>query len=152
MSPTPPIHPFYRTWFTTLDPLILASTIALCILAPAQFLALLVPPSLRAYDPVAHDPLIHQAAALYAFMGAMYAVLLRASNDRAVWRIVQGATLAADLALLAALYALLARQERLDVRKWKGVDWFSVVWPVVCAVTRGAFLVGVGEGKGGKGE
>jgi hypothetical protein len=151
MSPTP-IHPFYRTWFTTIDPLMLVSTIVMCVFAPDKFLALLVPPSMRAYDPVAHDPLIHQTAALYGFMGAMYAVLLRASNDRAVWRIVQGATLAADVALLAALYALLARQKRLDVTAWNFVDWFSAVWPVFCAATRVAYLLGVGEGKGRKGE
>jgi hypothetical protein len=147
--PQPHVHSFYRIWFTTIDPTVLFFTVLACIFSPATILETVLPPSIEAFNPLSHGPLLHQSAALYAFMGVMYAVLLRASNDLKVWRIVQGATLGVDLALLATLYALLVQQGRLDIKMWKGGDWFNMVFTVWVALIRIAYLLGIGGEAGG---
>jgi hypothetical protein len=78
-------------------------------------------------------------------MGAMFAVLLRASSDQKVWTIVQGSTLVVDIALLATLYTLLVQQGRLDVKLWNGLDWFNVIFPSWVTLIRVAYLLGIGD-------
>jgi hypothetical protein len=141
----PHVHPFYRIWFTIVDPTILFITVLICIFFPAKILETIIPPSIEPYNPLSHRPLLHQTAALYAFMGIMYAVLLRASPDPKVWRIVQAATLGVDLALLAIMYTLLVQQDRLDIMVWKSGDWFNFGFTVWVAVIRVAYLLEVGE-------
>jgi hypothetical protein len=81
----------------------------------------------------------------------MFAVLLRASSEQKVWRIVQGATLGVDFALLATLYALLAQQGRLDIKLWSGMDWLYAVFPTSVTLIRIAYFLEIGgEPEGGK--
>lgn len=92
-------------------------------------------------------PLLHQSAALYGFMGIIFAVLLRASPDPKVWKIVQAATLGVDISLLITMYLMLAQQGRLETKAWRGGDWSNIGLTVLVAVIRTAYLMGIG-GKG----
>lgn len=145
----PHIHPFYRFWFTIVDPIFLLLTVLKCIFAPAAVLEILGPPSIEPYSPLSHGPLLHQAAALYGFAGIIYAVLLRASPDPKVWRMVQAATLGLDCALLAIFFNVFRLQGRLDVGTWHGRDWFNIGFTVWVGIIRAAYLMGVG-GRMGK--
>ncbi|KAF9691208.1 hypothetical protein EKO04_010609 [Ascochyta lentis] len=142
--PRPYVHSFYRIWFTIVDPTVLFFTVLACIFSPATILETVAPPSIEPYRPLSHGPLLHQTAALFGFLGIMFAVLLRASPDPKVWKIVQGATLGVDLALLATFYNLLRSQNRLEFRAWSGVDWVNIGFTVWVGLIRVAYLSGVG--------
>jgi hypothetical protein len=143
---TPHIHPFYRIWFTIVDPAVLVLTILACILVPSTILETTVPASFASYDPLSHGPLLHQSAALYAFMAIIFGVLLRASNDLKIWRIVQFATLVVDVGLLITLWAMLKQQKRLDFDALVSGDWLNAGFTVWVAAIRVAFLGGLGVG------
>ncbi|KAJ8110579.1 hypothetical protein OPT61_g6618 [Boeremia exigua] len=142
--PQPHLHSFYRIWFTIVDPTVLFLTVLTCIFSPATILETVVPPSIETYNPLTHGPLLQQSAALYGFCGIIYGVLLRASPDPKVWRIVQAATLGVDISLLAVLYNLLRLQGRTDVSTWHGGDWFNMLFTVWVALVRVGFLLGIG--------
>lgn len=142
--PQPYVHTFYRIWFTIVDPAVLLLTVLTCVFSPATILESAVPPSIEPYSPVSHGPLIHQAAAVYGFMGIMFGVLLRASPDPKVWRIVQAATLGVDVALLAIVYNVLRLQGRTDIKAWTFGDWHNILLTAWVALIRVAFLAGVG--------
>ncbi|KZM28703.1 hypothetical protein ST47_g168 [Ascochyta rabiei] len=142
--PRPYVHSFYRIWFTVVDPIILFFTVLACIFAPATILETAVPSSVEPFRPLSHGVLLHETAALYGFMGIMFAVLLRASLDPKVWMIVQAATLGVDIAILVTIYDALRLQERLDVRAWYGGDWFNVGFTVWVGLIRVAYLLGIG--------
>ena len=139
----PSFHPFYRIWFTWIDPLSLVLTATTCFRTPAVILEKIVPSAISPYMP-AQAAIIHQTSILYAFMGSMMAVLLRASTDPKVWEIVQAATLAVDIALLATMIVSLRQQERLAWSKWRGVEVKNLVFLGMVSGIRTAFLLGVG--------
>jgi hypothetical protein len=138
------VNSFYRIWFTIIDPTVLFFTVLTCIFNPAMILETVLPPSIGKYDSISHGPLLWQSAALYGFMMVMYAVLLRATSEHVVWRIVQAATLAVDLSLLGVMYALLVQQGRLDVNAWGGGEWFNIGFTVWVALIRIGYLMGIG--------
>ncbi|KAK7179015.1 hypothetical protein DPSP01_013157 [Paraphaeosphaeria sporulosa] len=140
------IHPFYRIWFTIVDPTTLVFTILACILSPSTMLATSVPTSFASYDPLSHGPLLYQSAALYAFMAIIFGALLRVSSDLNVWKIVQFATLVVDCALLVTLWSMLKQQNRLELAEWRGEDWFNAGFTIWVALIRFAFLGGLGVG------
>jgi hypothetical protein len=142
--PQPYVHPFYRIWFTTVDPIVLFLTVLTCIFSPATILETVVPREVEPFNPVSHGGLLHQAAALYGFCGIIYGALLRVSPDPKVWRIVQAATLGVDISLLATLYNLLRLQGRTDMSTWYGGDWFNMLFTVWVALIRVGFLLGIG--------
>lgn len=141
----PHVNNFYRVWFTWFDPTVLFLTVLGCIFAPATVLETAVPAHISPFQPL-QACLMHQAAVLYAFMGIMYAVLLRASPDPKVWRIVQAATLMVDIGLIAAQQGALWQQDRLDPAKWTSGDWGNMGFTLLVAVGRVAFLMGIGGG------
>lgn len=83
-------------------------------------------------------------------MAIIFAVLLRISDDLKVWKVVQGATLVVDVALLGTLWVVLGQQGRREVAGLEGGDWFNGGYTVWVAVIRMAFLSGVGVGGGSK--
>lgn len=145
--PQPYVHPFYRIWFTTIDPIVCLLTAITCLFSPATILETAIPPSIEPYSPLSHGPLLHQTGALFWFLAVIYAVLLRASDDPKVWRIVQSATLGVDLGILATLWNALRMQGRSGVGQWEGGDWMNIGFTCLVAVIRGAFLAGVGGGE-----
>lgn len=145
--PQPHVHPFYRIWFTTIDPAVCLLTALTCIFSPATILETAIPPSIEAYSPLSHGPLLHQTGALFYFLAVIYGVLLRMSDDPQVWRIVQSATLGLDLGILATLWNALRMQGRSGVGEWAGGDWGNIGFTCLVAVIRVGFLAGVGGGK-----
>lgn len=111
----PYVHPFYRIWFTTVDPIVLVFTALACIFSSDTILETVVPREVDPSNPVSNGGLLHQAVALYAFCGIIHGVLLRVLPDPRVWKTVQAATLGVDISLLATLYNLLRLQGRTDV-------------------------------------
>jgi hypothetical protein len=122
----PHIHPFYRLWFTWIDPLTLLLTSATCFF----------------------NPLLHQISILYLFMGIIFPLLMRASRDPQVWRIVQAAILGVDVACIATMFVSLGTQGRL----WRGLDSVKSGFTVWVAGIRIAYLAGVGSGRQGRAE
>lgn len=74
-------------------------------------------------------------------------MLLRASDDPKVWRVVQAATLGVDFGILATLWNALRMQGRSGVGEWTGGDWGNIGFTCLVAVIRVGFLAGVGGGK-----
>jgi hypothetical protein len=145
-SPKPHINTFYLLWFTYFDPLVLFLTVASCILTPSIALEMLVPASVSPYDPL-QAPLMWHLAPLFGFMGIMFGVLLRASQDAKVWRIVQAATLAVDVSFIGIMVGALEMQGRLGTwGEWRGIERFNLGFTVMIALGRIAFLMGIGEG------
>jgi disulfide bond formation protein DsbB len=142
--PEPHVNTFYRIWFTWVDPIVLLATVFACISTPQDAVEMLIPASVSPYDPNL-AVFVHQAAALYAFMGIMFAVLLRASPDPKVWRIVQGATLFVDLSLIVMTLACLKQQGRSNLEDWRGIDFFNLLFTIWVAVIRVGFLACIGE-------
>jgi len=78
-------------------------------------------------------------------MGSMMVVVvLHASPDPKVWEIVQTATLAVDVALLATMIVSLRQQKRLDWSKWRGVEVKNLMFLGLMSGIRTMFLVGMG--------
>jgi hypothetical protein len=141
----PLIHPFYRLWFTTIDPLTVLLTSTTCFLNPAAALELIIRTDVSPFVPV-QAALLYQIVILYIFMGTIFVVLLRASPDPKVWRIVQGATLGFNLALIVAMFVSLDTGQ-LKLEKWKGSEFVNLGFTVWVASIRAAFLAGVGGGR-----
>ncbi|KAF4997426.1 hypothetical protein FDECE_12077 [Fusarium decemcellulare] len=147
----PNIHTFYRVWFTCVDPLTLVPTVYALIFTPEFMLEGLIPLTMSAYNPD-QSFLFHQLAALYAFVAIMFAVVLRATPDIKVWRIIIGAVLLIDIAILASMYVSLEHQGRLELATWRWQDWGNLVFTGGVAIIRSLFLAGVGVGDQGKGK
>jgi hypothetical protein len=141
------INTFYLLWFTWFDPIVLFFTVLSCVFDPAGSFDMLVPSSVSPYEPL-QAPLMYQIASFVGFMGIIFAVLLRASPDPTVWRIVQGATLAVDLSLIAVMAKALEMQGKLGKwGEWRGMEKFNMLFTVAIALGRMAFLMRVGERK-----
>lgn len=146
MSQPAHINTFYRLWFTWFDPLVIAATVCAIISNPAESTEMLVPASVSPFQPL-QAAILYQCAPLFGFMGIMFGVLLRASNDPKVWRIVQAATLVVDVSLIAIMVDALRVQGRLEVERWRGIERFNIAFTLAIALGRVAFLMGLG-GKG----
>lgn len=142
MAP-PKIHKFYRFWFLWLDPIILVATVYALVFTSQVMLDALAPPSLSAYNPD-QGFLLHQLAALYAFVAIILGGVLRISKDIQVWRIIILAVLVVDVAMLASNYASLKQQDRLSLGGMRLADWSNIVFTGLVTAIRIFFLAGVG--------
>lgn len=140
----PHIHVLYRFWFQWLDPLILLPTIYALLFTPQVMLDAFVPPPLSAYNPD-QGFLLHQLAAMYAFVAIVLGGGLRVSNDIKVWRVIIGGVLVVDMVILASIYASLKQQGRLG--SLRSADWGNVLFTGLVTVIRILFLAGVGVRK-----
>lgn len=139
----PKIHAFYRFWFLWLDPIILVATVYALVFTPQVMLDALAPPPLSAYNPY-QGFLLHQLAALYAFVAIVLGGVLRTSQDIQVWRVVILAVLVVDVAMLASNYASLKQQNRLSLGAMRSADWSNVLFTGLVTAIRIFFLAGVG--------
>lgn len=142
MAP-PKIHVFYRFWFLWLDPAILAATVYALVFTPQVMLDAFAPPPLSAYNPD-QGFLIHQLAALYAFVAIILGGALRISKDIQVWRVIIMAVLVVDIAMLASNYATLKQQDRLSLGAMRSADWSNILFTGLVTAIRILFLAGVG--------
>lgn len=142
MAP-PKRHTFYRFWFLWLDPIILVATVYALVFTPQVMLDALAPPPLSAYNPD-QGFLLHQLAALYAFVAIILGEVLRISKDIQVWRVVVLAVLVVDVAMLASNYASLKQQDRLGLWAMRSADWSNILFTGLVTAIRIFFLAGVG--------
>lgn len=142
MAP-PKIHTFYRFWFLWLDPIILVATVYALVFTPQVMLDALAPPPLSAYNPD-QGFLLHQLAALYAFVAIILGGVLRISKDIQLWRVVILAVLVVDVAMLASNYASLKQQDRLSLGALRSADWSNILFTGLVTAIRIFFLAGVG--------
>lgn len=123
----PKINIFYHFWFQWLDPFVLVTTVYALIFTPQVMLDAFIPPPLSAYDPN-QGFLVHQLAALFAFVALILGGVLRISNDIKVWRFIIASILVVDVAMLASLYASLKQQDRLSLGAMRSADWSNVIF------------------------
>ncbi|KAH8723354.1 hypothetical protein GQ44DRAFT_710157 [Phaeosphaeriaceae sp. PMI808] len=146
--PQPHINSFYFIWFTIVDPVSLFLTALGCICKQEDVFKMTIPRETLPYDPQI-APLLYQIGTLFGFMGVIFAVLLRASPDPKVWRIVQAAVLAVDCSLLIIFYVMLRQQERLSPDLWRPIEWFNSLYTICVAIIRVGFLKEFGGGEMG---
>ena len=142
----PPVSPFYRIWFTTIDPIISLSGIYLNIFNPTTILS--------SYSPIYASPrsetilLLDTVAAFLAGLVYLEVVLLRVkAADMVVWRAVQAGQLIVDLGMLAAFTRALKVQGRMGIGNWRAEEWGNYGITAGVAVIRVLFLTGVGIGR-----
>ncbi|OAL53696.1 hypothetical protein IQ07DRAFT_316820 [Pyrenochaeta sp. DS3sAY3a] len=140
---TPHVNNFYRIWFTWVDPIVLLLTVISFIVAPQVAWDFAVPEYILAYNDL-YEPLIHQSAALYSFMGLTLGVLLRVSDDPKVWRVVQASVLFVDISLMIIMPVTCARQGRGELSQWRGGEWFNMFFTLWVALIRAAYLLNIG--------
>ncbi|KAM0247817.1 hypothetical protein ACHAP5_003827 [Fusarium lateritium] len=116
------IHSFYRIWFTWVDPLVLIPTVYSLIFTPEFMLDGLIPLSMSPYNPD-QAFLFHQLAASYLFIGIMLGVVLRLSSDIKVWRVIIGAVLLVDIAILVSVNVSMEQQGRSELSQFRWQDW-----------------------------
>lgn len=148
---SPKVHPFYHIWFKWVDPISLIPTVYGLLFTPDFMLEGLIPASMSVPDPD-QAFMFHQLAALYAFVAITIGLVLRATLDLKVWRIVMAAVLMIDIAMLASTYVSLEHQGRLALEALRWQDWGNIGYTGGVALIRAAFLAGVGVGGGGKGK
>lgn len=139
----PYVHILYKVWFQWVDPLILLPTIYALIFTPQVMLDAFIPPPLSAYNP-SQGFLLHQLAAMYAFVAIVLGGGLRVSNDIKAWRVIIGGVLVIDIAMLASNYASLDQQGRLGALR--SADWGNTLFIGLVTVIMILFLAGVGVG------
>lgn len=140
----PHIHKFYRVWFQWVDVLVLIPTIYALIYTPQLMLDAWVPPPLSAYNPD-QGFLLHQLAAMYAFVAIALGGVLRVSDDIKVWRIIIAGVMVVDISMLASIYASLDQQGRLGDLRY--ADWGNILFTGLVTVIRALFLAGIGVGQ-----
>ncbi|KAH7041234.1 uncharacterized protein B0I36DRAFT_358421 [Microdochium trichocladiopsis] len=139
------LHPIYRIWFLWADPIITWATVGAAFLSPGLLYDALMPPHLSAARDPTHDFLIRQMGALYIPIALAATVLLRATRDFAVWKIVQGSILVVDAILVALIFSSLKDREVLyRPAEWIANDWQNLGLTVWVAVLRALFAAGFG--------
>ena len=149
---TTPIPPIHRTFFTTLDPMIASLGVLGNLFMPASILKSYTPDY---QTPIANETtvLLNSSAGYLACIMVLQIFLLRARpNDLVVWKTVQGAFCVTDVAILWALCNVLSVEGRTGVGSWRVEEWGNIGVTGLCAVLRGAFVMGVGLGGRGKGK
>lgn len=139
----PNIHVFYHFWFKWLDPLVLAPTIYALIFTPEVMLDAFVPAPLSAYN-ADQGFLLHQLAAMFAFVAIMLGGALRVSNEIKVWRVIIAGVLLIDMAILASVYVSLKQQDRLSLESMRPADWGNILFTGLVTAIRIFFLAGIG--------
>lgn len=139
------IPAFYRILFSTVDPLLgLIGGVLLNLVSPAS--------TLNSYTPLFTSPpapettiLLASSSGFFAGLAFLQLYLLRARPaDLVVWRALQGALIAVDAAMFAALVGALVREGRVDKMLWRAEDWVNMVMYPALLTIRLAFVSGVG--------
>lgn len=95
--------------------------------------------------PVATHVVLRQLANLYMAFTLNEALVLRATNDLRVWRILLLGLLIADFGHLYACFPL-GISYYYDVANWNSIAWGNIAFVYCGATTRICFLLGIGFG------
>ena len=134
---------FYRIFFTTVDPLIAALGTYIAFATPQVLLESQV--AGVTLDPV-YAPFFQQLGGYLLDVAFLSTVLLRATSERKVWKILQASILLVDVTLLISIYGSLSFQDRLSPTGWRWEDWVSVAITGGVAALRSSFLLELGLG------
>jgi hypothetical protein len=93
--------------------------------------------------PLGGSIVLSQLANLYFLFALNEAAILRSTSDLRVWRAMLVGLLIADLGHLYSVCPL-GSQIYWDVRRWNAIDWGNVGFVYAGAMTRTAFLLGIG--------
>ncbi|OCT54366.1 hypothetical protein CLCR_00968 [Cladophialophora carrionii] len=148
MTSPSPIHPFYRLWFTRLDPIMTAGSIYVTFFHPEILLASL--------NPTYHSPPTPETVALLDLSGALFCVCLLLQlgllgarpADVLVWHYYAVPVGLVDVIICAAILRGLSAQDRLAVRAWRLEEWMNLGLTAACAIVRAAFVLRIGVGVG----
>lgn len=145
--PAASVPTFYRLAFTYFDPLVAFWASYMSFTDPDTIIAFFAPNTTR--DPNL-DMFFQQTGGYTLALCFLQTVLLRATADVRIWKILQCATLIIDVAMLYSLCWGLNNQGRLGLGSWKGEDWGCVLVTLVPTVYRAAFVAELGfrRGKG----
>ena len=105
------IPAFYRIWFTYLDPLIAIHATYMDFFTPAtifnsQIAGVTLDPDYHAF--------FQQLGGHLAGIAFLSTVLLRATSELKIWKILQASILIVDICLMASIYTSLSHQSRLS--------------------------------------
>lgn len=142
------IAPFYRTFFTSIDPMIAFVGILVPLFVPDIYL--------KSFSPTATIPpaietrvCLDLLASWFTACFILQVFLLRARpNDLTVWRFLQAGILITDVVMLAAYGRALDAQRRMHWTAWRWEEWGNIAVTGVVAVIRTAFLLGIGAQHG----
>ena len=112
------IPTFYRIWFTYLDPLIALHATYMNYVTPGFVLNSQIAGA--PFDPD-YYPFFQQLGGFLASTAFLSAVLLRATAELRLWKILQAAVLIVDASLLGSIYTSLRHQSRLRPTDWHGL-------------------------------
>ncbi|KAL8381896.1 hypothetical protein RB595_005918 [Gaeumannomyces hyphopodioides] len=140
------IPSIYWIQLTCVDPVLSVGTMLAALFAPDVLLTTFFPEHLVAAAPFPplYRAILHQLGAWYLFHALVSGAALRATRDRAVWKISQAATLAVDSCILWDFYISILDQGRADPQTWTTGELAGVVYTVWVWVVRVAFLSDVG--------
>lgn len=128
----------YRIYFLYLDPIFALSGVYLILADPAKFLISTTPQPITvsngAITPLV-SLLLTNIAALYAYLAVSSAVVLRVTEERAVWVAVVGGLVMSDVGHIWGVYeAAPERSEYLDAVELGGVQWVVNMWLMMNSV------------------
>lgn len=137
------IPPFYRIFFTWIDPIIALHGAWTHFRDPDFILNAYIPREMSQRNPL-HDMLMYNLGGGLLQIAIINGGLLRYSSDINVWKIVQAAILAYDIVILCTLYVSLDQQGRLSPTIWRPEDWGCWAITLSVGLARTLFIAGAG--------
>ena len=152
-APNPTAIPhLYRLFFLTLEPIATLTGAYYAALAQQSYMHLTLPssstPSLAGGISPRESTVLYQLANLYLAFALNEALVLRATSDVRVWRVLLFGLLLADLGHLASVRGAMGWGVYWRVWEWNLMYWGNVGFVYCGAVMRLCFLFGVGFGEG----
>ncbi|KAK1049831.1 hypothetical protein LTR74_017186 [Friedmanniomyces endolithicus] len=145
------ISPFYRIFFTTVDPLIALTGFISALFFP-NFLLSTYSPTATIPPAIETTELLNILAGFYLSVVPLQIFLLRARpQDLTVWRVLQFSVLITDVAVLGATMTALSAQGRLQPSRWRLEEAGSVALTAGVGLIRIAFLISLGMGRQARG-
>jgi hypothetical protein len=137
----------YRLLFLYIEPVLAVLGSFYAVVKPEEYLSLLDTASAadaaHSALPIATTIALSQLANVYVLCGLNEALILRATAELQVWRLLLGAFLLADVGHLASA---LPRGFTVfwNITDWNRMDWGGIGFVYVLAAARISFLAGVG--------
>jgi hypothetical protein len=146
------VAPYYRLFFLTIEPISAVLGAYFAYFQPRTYLHLTHGESAPRSDiPLGTQIVLAQLSNLYLLFALNEALVLRSTRDLRVWRALLFGLLIADFGHLWSVNEL-AGSIYWNVSKWNAIDWGNIGFVYVGALSRVAFLCGIGitsEGNAG---
>lgn len=135
------IPPFYRIFFTIIDPIICVWGAYMDFFDPQMVLSSHI---LANTPDIGHIMILKQRGGSMLGWGFISAFLLRYTQDIKIWHIVEIAILLVDFAYFPAVFGALNAQMRVLPETWRAEDWGSLIVTGTATLVRLAFLARLG--------